>query len=59
MTTSIIGFGNIGKAVARHLEEDREQVILAARDRYLTEAVARDLSEIACALPVSKAIAER
>src|SRR6266540_3696697 len=32
MTTAIIGVGNIGKSVARHLVDGGERVVLAARD---------------------------
>src|SRR6201986_3985892 len=57
MTTAIIGIGNIGKAVARHLVKGGERVILAARDGSKAEALAKELGERASAAPVAKAIA--
>jgi Trk K+ transport system NAD-binding subunit len=40
MTTAIIGVGNIGKSVARHLVDGGEQVVLAARDESNATALA-------------------
>ncbi len=58
MTTAIIGIGNIGKAVARHLVRGGERVILAAREASKAEALAKELGERASAAPVAKAIAD-
>ena len=41
MTTAIIGVGNIGKSVARHLVDGGERVVLAARDESNTTAPGR------------------
>jgi predicted dinucleotide-binding enzyme len=57
MTTAIIGVGNIGKAVARHLVKGGERVILAGRDNSQADALAKALGEQASAAPVGKAIA--
>src|SRR6266516_4192577 len=56
MTTAIIGLGNIGKAVARHLVEGGEQVVLAARDGSKAAALADELGALASATSVEKAI---
>jgi predicted dinucleotide-binding enzyme len=58
MTTAIIGIGNIGGAVARHLVRDGEPVILAAKDEANAAALAEELGEHARAAPVEEAIAE-
>jgi predicted dinucleotide-binding enzyme len=43
MTTAIIGVGNIGKSVARHLVDGGERVFLATRDESnATSPVAHD-----------------
>ena len=41
MTTAIIGLGNIGTAVARHLVDGGERVVLTARDESNTTAPGR------------------
>ena len=41
MTTAIIGLGNIGKSVARHLVDGGERVVLAARDEQNATAPGR------------------
>ena len=56
MTTAIIGVGNIGKAVARHLVDGGERVVLAARDGSNATALANELGELASATSVEKAI---
>src|SRR3989475_10072411 len=56
MTTAIIGTGNIGKAVARHLVEGEERVVLAAHDESHARALANELGELASATSVEKAI---
>ncbi len=54
MTTAIIGLGNIGKSVARHLVDGDERVVLAARDESNATALARELGELASATSVEK-----
>src|SRR5204863_9640510 len=58
MTTAIIGTGNIGKAVARHLVEGGERVVLAARDESNAAALANELGRLASATSVEEAITE-
>jgi predicted dinucleotide-binding enzyme len=58
MTTAIIGVGNIGKSVARHLVEGGERVVLAADDGSHATALANELGELASATSVEKAIME-
>ena len=56
MTTAIIGVGNIGSAVARHLVEGGEPVVLAAKDEAHAQALAHELGRLASAAPVEDAI---
>jgi predicted dinucleotide-binding enzyme len=56
MTTAIIGVGNLGGAVARHLVNGGEEVVLAAKDESLAQAVADDLGPLATAASVGEAI---
>ena len=58
MTTAIIGVGNIGKSVARHLVDGGERVVLAARDESNATALANDLGELASATSVERAITD-
>ena len=58
MTTAIIGLGNIGKSVARHLVDGGEQVVLAARDQSNATALANELGELASATSAEKAISD-
>src|SRR6266516_3459177 len=58
MTTAIIGVGNIGTAVARHLVDGGERVVLAARDESNATALANELGELASATSVEKAITD-
>jgi len=58
MTTAIIGIGNIGGAVARHLVAGGESVVLAATDQSHVEALASELGPLACAASVEDAIAD-
>jgi hypothetical protein len=58
MTTAIIGTGNIGGALARHLVRDGEPVVLAAKDEANAAALAQELGELARAASVEEAIAE-
>ena len=58
MTTAIIGVGNIGKVVARHLVDGGERVVLAAHDESNASALANELGELASAASVEKAITD-
>src|SRR3989449_4391372 len=58
MTTAIIGIGNIGKSVARHLVDGGERVVLAAHDESNATALANELGELASATSVEKAITD-
>ena len=42
MTTTIIGVGNIGGALARHFVAGGEPVVLAAKDESRAEALAQE-----------------
>jgi 8-hydroxy-5-deazaflavin:NADPH oxidoreductase len=57
MTTAIIGVGNIGGAIARHLTGGGEPVVLAANDEAGPEALANELGPLASAASVEDAIA--
>ena len=57
MTTAIIGVGNIGGAVARHLVAGGEPVVLAAKDESPAQALADELGPLARAASVEDAIA--
>ena len=56
MTTAIIGVGNIGSTVARHLVAGRETVVLAAKDETHAQALANELGPLARAASVDEAI---
>lgn len=56
MTTAIIGVGNIGGALARHLVRGGEQVMLAAREESNASALAAELGPLASAAAVQGAI---
>jgi predicted dinucleotide-binding enzyme len=56
MTTAIIGVGNVGGALARHLVRAGEPVVLAARDESATAALAGELGSLASAASVPDAI---
>ena len=56
MTTAIVGVGNIGSAVARHLVAGGEPVILAAKDESAPQALAEELGPLARAASVEDAI---
>jgi len=56
MTTAIIGVGNLGGTVARHLVNGGEPVVLAAKDESRAEALANDLGPLARAASVPEAI---
>jgi predicted dinucleotide-binding enzyme len=57
LTTAIIGVGNIGGAVARHLVAGGESVVLAAKDESHTKALADELGPLARATSVEDALA--
>jgi 8-hydroxy-5-deazaflavin:NADPH oxidoreductase len=57
LTTAIIGVGNLGGTVARHLVGGGESVVLAAHDEAHAEALANDLGPNASAASVEEAIA--
>jgi 8-hydroxy-5-deazaflavin:NADPH oxidoreductase len=56
MTTAIIGVGNVGGALARHLTAGGEQVVLAAREAADAAALAGQLGSLASAASVPEAI---
>jgi predicted dinucleotide-binding enzyme len=57
MTTAIIGVGNLGGTVARHLVSGGESVVLAAKDEGHAEALVDELGPNASAASVEEAIA--
>jgi hypothetical protein len=57
MTTSIIGVGNLGGTVARHLTAGGEPVVLAALDEAHAQSLADELGPNASAASVEDAIA--
>ena len=56
MATAIIGVGNIGKAVATHLTDGGETVVLAADNEANAQQLAKDLGRAASAASVADAI---
>jgi 8-hydroxy-5-deazaflavin:NADPH oxidoreductase len=56
LTTAIIGVGNLGGTVARHLVAGDEPVVLAAADEAHAKALADELGPNASAAPVEDAI---
>jgi 8-hydroxy-5-deazaflavin:NADPH oxidoreductase len=56
LTTAIIGVGNIGSTVARHLVAGREAVVVAAKDEAHAQALANELGPLARAASVDEAI---
>jgi predicted dinucleotide-binding enzyme len=57
MATAIIGTGNIGGTLARHLVRGGEPVVLAAKDEAHAAELAQELGELANAASVEDAIA--
>jgi 8-hydroxy-5-deazaflavin:NADPH oxidoreductase len=57
LTTAIIGVGNIGTALARHLVSGGESVVVAAKDASHPDALAKQLGSRARAASVEEAIA--
>src|SRR5438876_4294178 len=58
MATAIIGTGNIGGTLARHLVHGGEPVLLAAKDEANAAALAQELGELARATSVEEAITD-
>jgi predicted dinucleotide-binding enzyme len=58
MSTAIIGTGNIGKAVAQHLVDGGEEVILASLNESDDKALAHELGAKASAATVAEAISQ-
>jgi|SRR5581483_3420187 len=58
MATAIIGTGNIGGTLARHLVRGGEPVVLAAKDKADAATVANELGGLARVASVEEAIAE-
>ena len=58
LTTAIVGVGNIGSPLARHLVAGGEPVVLAAKDEARAQALAEELGPLARAASVEGAIAE-
>ena len=56
MTTAIIGVGNLGGTVARHLVNGGETVVLAAKDESRAQTLADELGPLASAASVADAI---
>jgi 8-hydroxy-5-deazaflavin:NADPH oxidoreductase len=56
VTTAIIGAGNIGGALARHLVRGGEQVVVAAKGESKAAALAAELGPLAAAASVPEAI---
>jgi len=56
MSTAIIGVGNIGGTIARHLAAGGEPVVVAARDESQAKALAAELGPNASAASVEDAI---
>ena len=56
MATAIIGVGNVGGTLARHLVRGGEQVVLAARNESNAAAIAGELGPLARAATVHDAI---
>jgi predicted dinucleotide-binding enzyme len=56
MTTAIIGVGNIGSSVARHLVAGGEPVVLTAKDESRAQALADELGPLARAASAEDAI---
>jgi len=57
VTTAIIGVGNLGSSIARHLGAGDERVVLAAADKAHALALADELGTNASAASVEEAIA--
>ena len=58
MTTAIVGVGNIGGAIARHLVAGGEHVVLAGQGTTRAQQLAQELGPLARAASVQDAIAD-
>ena len=58
MSTAVIGVGEIGGAMARHLVSGGEQVVVAARDEQHAKDLAQELGALAGAASVHDAISQ-
>src|SRR3989441_6121414 len=58
MATAIIGTGNIGGTLARHLVRGGEPVVLAAKEEANAAALAQELGDLARGASVEEAIAD-
>lgn len=56
MTTAIVGVGNIGSSVARHLVAGGEPVVLTAKDESRAQALAEEFAPLARAASVEDVI---
>jgi predicted dinucleotide-binding enzyme len=56
LTTAIIGVGNLGSTLARHLTAGNENVVLAAKDESHAQALAQELGPLARAASVEEAM---
>lgn len=56
MSTAVVGVGNIGGAIARHLVGGGESVVLAARDESKASALAESLGPLVLAASVEDAL---
>jgi hypothetical protein len=56
LTTAIIGVGNIGNPLARHLVDGGESVVLAAKDESRAQGLAQELGPLARSASVEEAI---
>jgi len=57
LTTAIVGVGNIGGTLARHLVAGGESVVVAAKDQSRAQALADELGPLAHAASVEDAVA--
>lgn len=55
-TTAIVGVGNIGSALARHLARSGESLVLAAREQAHAQSLADDLGALVRATSVEDAL---
>jgi len=58
MTTAIIGLGNIGSRLARHLAAGGAQIIVAERTPAKAQSLAAELGKSVTALPMDDAVAQ-
>src|SRR5260370_12129148 len=58
MLTAMIGVGQLGSALARHLVSGSERVVVAAEDQSHAQQLATQLGPLATAVPVRDAISQ-